>query len=307
MKIVVMGTGGVGGYYGGLFARQGHEVFFVARGAHLQVIQDHGLQVYSVHGDFAINPVQAGEDPTQFGIADLVLFCTKTYDTEQAAKKLLPVIGEHTMVMSFQNGVDSAERIGAVLGHEHIVGSVTWISTMIEAPGVIRQLSLFRRVAFGELDGSQSARIQALCQAWNELGIDLECEPNIQKLIWTKFLFISAISGIGSLVRLSVGDYRSLPETRTYMASLMREVEAVARAQGISLASDIVAQTLAFIDQASPMLRPSMQVDVEAGRRTELDSMIGVICRKGRELGLPTPVADLVYALLLPVELKTHS
>ena len=117
-------------------------------------------------------------------------------------------------------------------------------------------------------------------------------------------MFISAISGIGSMVRLSVGDYRSLPETRTLMASLMREVEAQARAQGIRLASDIVSQSLAFIDQASPLLRPSMQADVEAGRRTELDSMIGFICRKGRELGLPTPVADTIYAILLPVELK---
>ena len=205
MKIVVMGTGGVGGYYGGLFARQGHDVFFTARGEHLKAIQQNGLQVFSVHGDFAINPVKAGEDPSQFGIADLVLFCTKTYDTEQSAKMLLPVIGEQTMVMSFQNGVDSAERIGAMIGMEHMIGSVPWISSMIEAPGVIRQLSLFRRVAFGELDGSQTERMQALCQAWAELGIDLECVSDIQRVIWTKYLFISSISGIGSLVRLPVG------------------------------------------------------------------------------------------------------
>ena len=263
MKIVVMGTGGVGGYYGGLFASQGHDVFFVARGAHLKAIQEQGLQIFSVHGDFTVHPVNAGEDPAEFGIADLVLFCTKTYDTEQSARKLLPVMGPQTMVMSFQNGVNSAERIGAVLGMQHMIGSATWISSMIEQPGVIRQLSMFRRVAFGELDGSPSARIQALCQAWSELGIDLECSEDILKVLWTKFMFISAISGIGSMVRLSVGDYRSLPETRTLMASLMREVEAQARAQGIRLASDIVSQSLAFIDQASPLLRPSMQADVE--------------------------------------------
>ena len=153
MKIVVMGTGGVGGYYGGLFASQGHDVFFVARGAHLKAIQEQGLQIFSVHGDFTVHPVNAGEDPAEFGIADLVLFCTKTYDTEQSARQLLPVMGPQTMVMSFQNGVDSAERIGAVLGMQHMIGSATWISSMIEQPGVIRQLSMFRRVAFGELDG----------------------------------------------------------------------------------------------------------------------------------------------------------
>lgn len=307
MKIVVMGTGGVGGYYGGLFANQGHEVFFVARGAHLEAIRQNGLQIFSVHGDFSIKPALAGEDPAEFGQSDLVLFCTKTYDTEAAAKRLLPVIGEHTVVMSFQNGVDSAERIGSVLGKEHMIGSATWISSMIEAPGVIRQLSQFRRVAFGELDGSQTERIQQLYQAWDALGMDVETSNDILKVLWTKFLFISSISGIGSLTRLSVGEFRNIPETRNLLANLMREVEAVARSLGIRLAPDIVTQTLAFVDQASPMLRPSMQVDVESGRRTELDSMIGVICRKGRELGHPTPVADMIYALLLPVELKACS
>lgn len=304
MKIVVMGTGGVGGYYGGLFARQGHDVFFVARGAHLKAIQENGLQILSVHGDFTINAAQAGEDPADFGVADLALFCTKTYDTEPAVQMLLPVIGDHTLVMSFQNGVDSAERLGAVLGHQHIIGCTTWISSMIEAPGVIRQVSKFRRVVFGELDGSKTERIQALWQAWSELDLDLECVDDILKVIWTKFLYISAISGIGSLVRLELDDYRSLPETRNLMASLMREVEGLARARGIALASDIISQTLAFIDQAMPSMRPSMQLDVESGRRTELDSMIGVISRKGREIGQPTPVADMVYAILLPVELK---
>jgi 2-dehydropantoate 2-reductase len=169
---------------------------------------------------------------------------------------------------------------------------------------VVQHLSQFRRVAIGELDGKPSARLDEICQVWQELGVELECKENIQKILWTKFIFISALSGVGSLVRLPVGDYRSIPETRSMLASLMREVEAVARAQGIRLDSDIVRRTLVFIDQASPQLRPSMQVDVETGRRTELDSMIGVICRQGRELGLPTPIADLIYATLLPVEMK---
>ncbi len=305
MKIVVMGTGGVGGYFGGLFARKGHQVFFVARGAHLQSILEKGLTVKSVHGDFNISPALAGSDPAEFGIADLVLFCTKTYDTQAAAKMLLPVVGEETMVMSFQNGIDSADRIGAVLGIQHMVGSSTWISSLIESPGVIRQVSQFRRVVIGELDGKRTPRLQNLCTAWHEIGIRAECVEDILKVLWTKFVFISSMSGFGSLTRLAVGDYRSVPETRMMMVKLMEEVEAVARAKGINLDVDVVSQTLAFIDQAAPGLRPSMQADVEASKRMELESMIGVICRLGQQLSIPTPTADMIYALLKPLEFKS--
>jgi 2-dehydropantoate 2-reductase len=306
MKIAVIGTGGVGGYYGGLLAKQGHQVHFIARGAHLRAIQEKGLQVKSIHGDFTVFPALAGSDPAEIGLSDLVIFCTKTYDTGETVRKITPLVGPETTIMSLQNGIDAADQIGAVAGIEHMIGSATWISSAVESPGVIKQVSQFRRVVVGELDGSITPHIQKIYQAWQETGITAELSENILKILWTKFVFISSVSGLGSLVRLPLGDYRAVPETRSYIASLMREVEAIALAQGIPLDADVVEKALAFIDNSAPQIRPSMQLDVEAGRRSEIESIIGVITRKGHALGVPTPVADFVYAALLPIELKAR-
>jgi 2-dehydropantoate 2-reductase len=306
MKIAIMGTGGVGGYYGGLLAQQGHDVTFIARGAHLKAIQDNGLQVKSIHGDFHVRPAQATDDPGQVGPVDLVVFCTKSYSIDAAAQQIKPIVGAETTVLPLENGIDAADRIGAVVGMERMLGGVTWISSAIEAPGVIKQISQFRRVVMGELDGEVTPRLQAIHKAFEETGITAERSENILKIMWTKFVFISAVSGLGSLTRLPIGDYRSVPETREMMISLMREVEAIARKQGVKLDADVVQKSLDFTDNAAPHIKPSMQLDVEAGRRSELDSMVGVIGRKGRELGVITPIADAIYAFLLPGELKTR-
>jgi 2-dehydropantoate 2-reductase len=302
MKIAIMGTGGVGGYYGGLLAQQGHDVTFIARGKHLKAIQENGLQVKSIHGDFLVQPAQATDDTGQIGSVDLVVFCTKTYSIDESARQIQPMVGAETTVLPLQNGIDAAERIGGVVGMEHLLGGVTWISSAVEAAGVIKQISQFRRVVTGELDGQATARVQAVYKAFEETGITAELSENILKVLWTKFVFISTASSLGSLTRLPIGEYRSIPETRAMMTGLMQEVEAVARAQGVELGQDVVQKSLDFVDNAAPHIKPSMQLDVEAGRRSELESMIGVIGRKGRELGVPTPVAEMVYASLLPGE-----
>jgi 2-dehydropantoate 2-reductase len=304
MKILIMGTGGVGGYYGGLLAKEGNNVLFIARGEHLTAIQRDGLKVNSIHGDFTVAPANAAGDTREVGKVDLVLFCTKTYHTEEAALAIRPTVGPQTAVLSLQNGVDSAERIGKVVGMEHMLGGATWLSSAVEAPGVIKQVSQFRRIVFGELDGTRSERIQSVYEVLKSTGIDVEISENILKVLWTKFVFISSASSFGSLTRLPIGDYRSIPETRELILSLMREVEAVARAQGIHPDEDVVQQSVRFMDNAAPHIKASMQLDVASGRRTELESMVGVIGRKGRELGVPTPVADFIYAALLPVEQK---
>ncbi len=323
MKILIAGSGGVGGYYGGLLAQSGNDVVFLARGEHLKAIRERGLQVKSVHGDFTVFPAQATDTPAEVGPVDLILFCTKTYDTESVAEALRPCVGAETAIISLQNGVDAAERIGAILGMEHMLGGVTWISSAVEAPGIIRQFSQFRRIVFGELDGSITPRAQAIYQTLSASGATVELSPNILSVLWTKFIFIAAVSGISSLTRLEMGEFRHVPETRTLMTALMREVEALAetrtlmtalmrevealaRAQNISLEAEVVEKSLAFVDAAAPNIKSSMQRDVESGRRTELESMIGVICRKGREWNVPTPVADFVYAALLPIELKAR-
>jgi len=307
MKILIMGTGGVGGYYGGLLAQQGNDVTFISRGAHLYAIRHEGLKVKSVHGDFTVLPANATDNPVNVGPVDLILFLVKTFSTDEAAEAIRPAVGPQTAVISLQNGVDAAERIGKVVGVEHVIGGATWLSSAVEAPGVIKQISQFRRIVFGELGGERSERIQAIYEVLNHTGITVEISENIQKVLWTKFVFISAVSSIGSLARLPMGDYRSVPEARSLLSSIMQEVEALAHAQNIQLDTDVVQKSLEFIDNAAPHIKPSMQLDVEGARRTELESMVGVIGRKGRELGVPTPVADYVYASLLPVELKARN
>jgi 2-dehydropantoate 2-reductase len=306
LKIIIMGAGGVGGYYGGLLAHAGHDVTFVARGAHLEAMRSNGLHIKSVHGDLHLKPVQATDDPAEAGGADWILVCVKTRDTDHAAEMLRPLVGPQTIVTSLQNGIDAAERIGAVVGMEHVVGGATWISSAVEAPGVIRQVSAFRRVVLGELDGTLTQRTQTLVHTLAETGVAAELAPDIRQVLWTKFLFIAVISGVGSLTRLPIGAYRGMPETRALLVSLMHEVQAVARADGVTLAPDVVESTLALIDGAAADIVPSMQRDVMAGSPSELESLIGVMGRKGRELGVPTPAADVVYAALLPVECKAR-
>jgi 2-dehydropantoate 2-reductase len=307
MKILIMGTGGVGGYYGGLLAQQGHEVIFIARGAHLDAIRRDGLKIKSVHGNFTIFPASATDDPGRLGEVDLVLFCVKTYGTDEAAHAIRPTVGPQTMVMSLQNGIDAAERIGNVIGMEHMLAGVTWLSSAVEAPGTIHQVSQFRRIAFGELEGGLSKRMETIAEAFKNTGITVEASEDIWKVLWTKLVFITAVSSLGSLTRLPLGGYRSIPETRSLLSRIMKEVEAVARAEHVRLDSDVVEKWLEFIDNSAPQIKPSMQLDIESGHRTELESMIGVVSRKGRELGVPTPAVDFVYASLLPVELKAHN
>jgi len=307
MRIAIMGSGGVGGYYGGLLACAGHDVTFIARGAHLAAIRAHGLQIKSVHGDLTIAPAQATDNPAGVGPVELVLVTVKTTATDEAARAIRPLVGPATVVLSLQNGIDAAERIGAVVGLEHMLGGATWVSSTIEAPGVIRQESQFRRIVLGELDGRITPRAQAVYEALQSTGATVELSANIRQVLWTKFVFIAALSGVGAITRLPVGDYRHVPETRDLLVRLMREVEAIARASGIALDANVVDQALAVVDNAAPGIQSSMQRDVAAGRPSELESMIGVVGRKGRELGVPTPVADMVYAALLPGELKARA
>lgn len=301
MKIVVFGAGGIGGYYGALLAQQGHQVIFVARGAHLQAMRQRGLQIKSVHGDLTIFPVQATDAPAEIGAAELILFCAKAYDTESGARALAPIISPQTTVISLQNGVDAAERLGAILGAQALLGGATWISAAIESPGVIRQVSAFRRIALGEFSGQVTPRLQAIFAALQPTGISVEITPDIRKILWTKFIFITAASSFGALTGLPVGAYRAVAPTRALIVQLMREAAAVGRAQGVALETDVVEKALGFLDAAEPTIRASMQLDVAAGKQFELEAMLGVIGRKGRAAGVDTPLADALYALLLPV------
>jgi 2-dehydropantoate 2-reductase len=308
MKIAIIGPGGVGGYYGSVLARHGQEVGLIGRGSHLDAISKNGLLVKAENGDFHIKPAVATKDPAEVGISDLVLICTKSYSMDAVLRDLPVLIGEQTVAISLQNGIDAAERIARVVGAQHVLGGATWLSSSIEAPGVIRLVSRFQRIVIGELDGSLTPRAQAIADAFCPTGVTIQVSDNIVRTLWTKFIFIAAVSGFGSLTRLEIGEFRSIPETRAQIVTLMREVYALAAKLGVPLDADIVEQTMAFMDRVEPQIKPSMQLDVENGCLFELESLIGIIGQKGREQHLPTPVADMVYASLLPVFLNAvHS
>jgi 2-dehydropantoate 2-reductase len=241
MKFAIMGTGGIGGYYGGLLARTGQDVTFIARGAHLQAIREKGLIVKSVHRDFTVFPARATSDPSEVGPVDVILFTTKTYQTDEAAQMIKPMVGQNTVVVSLQNGIDSAERIGAVVGMEHMLGGTTWCSVAIEAPGVIGQYSQFRRIALGEFNGQTTTRLQAVYSALQSAGVTVELSDNILKVLWTKFVFIAPVMLMGSLTRMTFGDYRAVPEARTVLTEAINEVAALAQAKGVTLEADVVA------------------------------------------------------------------
>jgi 2-dehydropantoate 2-reductase len=304
MKFAIMGTGGVGGYFGGMLARTGQDVTFIARGTHLQAIRNKGLIIKSVHGDFTVFPAKATDNPAEAGIADVILFATKSYQTDAAAPLIKSMVGPDTVVISLQNGIDSADRIGAVVGMEHLLGGTTWCSAAIEAPGVIGQYSQFRRIALGEFSGQTTPRLQAICNAFNLAGFTTELYDNILKVLWTKFAFIAPVMLMGSLTRMTFGDYREVPEARAVLSEAINEVIALAGASGVTLDADVAAKTLAFIDGSEPGIKPSMQRDVESGKPSELESMIGVAVRLGNKHNVPTPVMRFAYAILTPRELK---
>ncbi|MFZ2445876.1 MAG: 2-dehydropantoate 2-reductase [Syntrophobacteraceae bacterium] len=306
MKIAIMGTGGVGGYYGGLLALSGHEVTFIARGAHLEAIRGKGLQVRSVHGDFRVSPAVATDKPSDVGPVDLVIFSTKTYHTDAAARAIRPMIGGDTTVVSLQNGVDSAERIGAAVGIGHMLGGVTWLSAAIEAPGIIGQYSQFRRVALGEFNGQSTPRLDAVGDALQAAGATVELNDNILKVLWTKFAFIAPVAAIGCLTRVTFGEFRDVPETRATLAEAIGEVAAVAKASGVMLDDDVVEKTLAFIDNSAAVIKTSMQRDMEYGKPAELESLVGVVARMGAQHNVPTPVMRFAYAMLKPAALMVR-
>ena len=305
MRFAIVGTGGVGGYFGGLLANNGEDVTFIARGAHLEAMRRDGLQVESVHGDFKVFPARVTDDTRTVGPVDVVLFATKTYQLEAAGQALQPLIGPHTLVIPLHNGVDAAERTAAIVGREHVLGGVCYVGSMIAAPGVIRQQSPFRRIIAGELAGDPGAgqvtpRVQAISDVLGRAGITAEESSDIQATAWTKFAFIGPFSGAGSVARAPAGEIQATSETRQMLHDAIREVAAVALAEGVAITSDLAEKTIAFCDGLPPGMTASMQRDVLDGRPSELESLIGVMVRKGDALGVPVPTFRFFYASLLP-------
>ncbi len=300
MKIAILGAGAVGGYYGGLLARSGNEVTFIARGAHLAAIRERGLRVESVHGDFEVCPAQATDDPATVGPVDLVLVTVKSYGLEEAAVAARSLVGPETCVLPLLNGLDAAERLAAVLGDGPVLAGLTHISASVVAPGVIRQVSPLRRITFGERDGTITPRAGRIRDTLAAGGIEVVLTPAVEVALWEKFVFIASIGGVCSLARLPIGPVLALPETRQLYLDALREVEAVGRARGVALPADIVEQTLRLTEGFAPQTKPSLLADLEAGRPLELEALSGTVVRYGRQAGVPTPVHRVIYAALKP-------
>ncbi|HET7599062.1 MAG TPA: 2-dehydropantoate 2-reductase [Gemmatimonadales bacterium] len=306
MRIAVVGAGGVGAYFGARLAQAGEEVAFVARGAQLDALRTRGLRVESVVGDALLGPQLATDDPAEIGPVDAVLIAVKAWQVAEAARSVAPMLGPRTCVVPFQNGVEAADELVAVLGAGPVLGGVAKVVSFLVAPGHVRQIGGPTSAAFAELDDRPSERVARLRAAFRRAGLGVEEPPNIRVAIWEKFLFVVPGGSIGSVTRAPIGVSRAVPETRRLLERAMEEVRAVALARGIPLARDIVARTLAFVDTLPPNGTASLQRDIAAGRPSELDWWTGAVVRLGREAGVPTPVHEFVYHALLPLELRAR-
>lgn len=303
MKIAAMAAGAVGGYFGARMAAAGHDVFFIARGAHRAAIEKNGLKVESVHGDLHLRNVNVTDDPSKVGPVDIVLFAVKLWDTEKAAEQARPLIGPDTRLITLQNGVDSVERIAPILGAEQTVGGIAAIATVIDTPGVIKHTSSFAMMRFGRADKRADKRADAALQAFADAGkaakIDVAIAADIEHERWQKFIFLTAMAGATSALRSSIGPIVADPELRAFFRQLMQEAFAIGKAKGVELDAGYIESRMDFVcNKVEPGMKASMAHDLERGNRLELDWLSGKVRELGRALGIPTPASDTVYTVL---------
>jgi 2-dehydropantoate 2-reductase len=298
MKIAIVGAGGVGGYFGGLLARDEHDVAFMARGAHLRAIRARGLRVESADGAFTIAPANATDDPDEIGPVELVLLCVKSYDLLATLGQLRPLVGPGTAILTLQNGVEAPELVAANYGREMVLPGVVYCEVAIKEPGVIFQGSPMRRIIFGEFDGRPTTRARAIADAFAAAGVDTVLSDNILGALWSKFCFICGMSGVTTLTRRSVGPILEDEEARLLLRAVVEEARAIAVAQGVRFEADPVEAGLATFARFAPEAKSSMQRDLERGSRLEIEALNGAVVRLGRDLGIATPANQAIYAAL---------
>ena len=300
MRIAVMGAGGVGGYFGARLGHAGHDVAFIARGAHLAAMRERGLSVKSALGDVHLPKPTVTDDPAPLGWFDVVLFAVKLWDTESAAAAIKPLLAAGGVVVPFQNGVESIERIGAVLGREPVMGGAAYIAATIAEPGVIAHTGTMARLQFGAVLPAQRNLALQLHEACRAAGIDAEIAEDILKTLWIKFGFLAALSGMTAATRQPIGVIRADPDLRATFEAAIREVWELARARGIALPDDFVARQMRFGDGLPAEMRASMLNDLEAGHRLEAPWLSGAVARMAREAGGAAPVNATLYAAVKP-------
>jgi 2-dehydropantoate 2-reductase len=297
LKIAIMGSGGIGGYYGARLQQGGADVTFIARGEHLKAMQQTGL---ALEGDRAIHlpKVKATDDPSTIGPVDMVIFSVKLRDTESAARQILPIIGADTGIISLQNGVQKDDMLAPIVGREHLLGGAAYIGVSIARPGAIRKAGTPERLAFGEFDNKISKRAQAFLDACQAGGIKAEIPADITLELWQKFVFLVAMSSATAAMRSTAGPIRSNPLTRQFVVDLMDEVAAVGRAHGVPLAENYGAARIGHADAMAPEMRSSMALDLELGKPLELPWLAGAVVDLGAQKNVPTPCCRAVRDIL---------
>ena len=299
MRIAFMGAGGVGGYFGGRLAHAGYDVAFIARGAHLQALRQHGLTIENeTQGNIQVPRVTATDQPATIGPVDVVVMAVKLWDTEDAATFVKPLIGPTTAVVSFQNGVIKDDVLRKTFGDAAVIGGVGYVATNIARPGVIRQTGTMQRIIVGEYDGARSARVTALHEALVKAGINAEISDDIRRTTWEKYVFLVGLSGSTTTMRSTIGPIRQNPQTRAFLHDLMKETVAVGRAHGVNLPADYADQRLAFVDTMAVDMTSSMHHDLNAGNRLEVRWLSGGVVELGARVGVPTPANRAVWDVL---------
>ncbi|MDP3063040.1 MAG: 2-dehydropantoate 2-reductase [Chloroflexota bacterium] len=298
MRVGVVGAGAMGGYVAGALARAGNPVTIIDVGPHLDAIRKNGLTVKSHWGDYVVK-VSATDDPSTAGVQELVLLSVKTYHNPLVLPRIAPLVGDNTTVLTLQNGLGNYEAVAQQFGARALTGAI-YIETNVEAPGVIHQQGDVVRMVTGEQDGHVTPRMKLIQETFAAAGIETEVAGNIQAALWTKFIFVTALAGITAAARTRWGQLIQHPEMRQLLADVLREIETVARARGVALDADVVPQTIAYFESSAADLLASLHMDLEAGRPLELETLTGVVVRLGREAGVPTPVNQTIYALLVP-------
>jgi len=298
MRIAVIGAGGIGAIYGASLAKAGADVIFVARGAHLAAMREHGLKIEGDRGEMHVSPAHATDDPSSIGPVDVVLFCVKLWDVESAGAAIRPIVGPKTAVIPLQNGVDAHERLIPVLGREAVMGGTAFVTGSIIAPGVVRQTGAYQRMTFGELDGTISPRGKRLAQLCAAAGFEGILSPDVLVPLWDKFTMLVPLANVNALTRAPLGKYRADPDSWSLVEGSVHETVAVGRAEGVNLAPDAADKAIALIRSMPDHHMTSMGNDLLRGNRLELPWFAGKVVELGRKHGVPTPVNSFVYAAL---------
>jgi 2-dehydropantoate 2-reductase len=300
MRVLVMGSGGIGGFFGAQLARDGQAVTFVARGAHLAAMRERGLVVESELAPVRLATVVATDDPASAGTVDIVMVCTKLWDVATAAQQFAPAVGAETLVIPFQNGMESHRILQGEFGATRVAGGTAHIPVTIKAPGVIAHTGKLAKLRVGMFDGSRDARLAAFVEAGRKAGIDIARVDNIARAMWEKFIFLAPFAGVTAVTRQPVGAWRHDPEVRATFTAAVQEAIAVANAEGAGLPSGHVDEVLKAVDALAPQARSSMMTDLLAGNRIEAPWLSGAVAQRAREHGLAAPVNATLYAALKP-------